>query len=185
MAMPRKSDELHALHGTKPETPKTVASAIPAGRPKFCGPKEVRGVFKKICQMLEQRRALTEADGPLLALYCVSYSRAQKANDKLREEGEVCLYTRLDSNGTAHQVEKPNLWLKVAQDAEKQMLACLDRLGLSPMNRDRVRPTSGDTSAKVIPGSMADLYGASLEGLRVVKPRTVVPAPTSFEETEQ
>ena len=144
MPQPAKSPELHALHGTTPQTPKTVASPIPAGRPKFPGnlAAELRPVFKKICRMLETRRALTEADGPLLALYCVSYARAQKANEKLAVEGEVCEYTRLDSNGQPHVVEKPNLWLKVAQDAEKQMVACLDRLGLSPMNRDKVKQTA-------------------------------------------
>lgn len=98
-------------------------------------------MFKTICGLLESRRALTDADGPILALYCIAYNRAKKANEKLQEQDEICVYTRLDSNGQPTQVEKPNLWLKVAQDSERQMVACLDRLGLSPLARDKVKPT--------------------------------------------
>src|SRR6266478_8553330 len=142
-----KSIAEHALHGTTPGAKNpSLASNIAAGRPKFPKnlPTDLRQVFKRTCKLLETRRALTEADGPLLARYCIAYQRAERAQTKLDEQGEICLYTRLDSNGTAHQMEKPNLWLKVAQDAEKMMVACLDRLGLSPMNRDKVKPTASN-----------------------------------------
>jgi len=142
-----KSLAEHALHGTTPgATNPALVSGIPAGRPKFPKnlPVELRSVFKQACKLLMTRCALTEADGPILAIYCIAYQRAQRAQAKLDEQGEVCSYTRLDSNGQAHQMEKPNYWLKVAQDAEKCMVACLDRLGLSPLNRDKVKPTASN-----------------------------------------
>jgi P27 family predicted phage terminase small subunit len=152
--MPAKAAVLHELHGTTSKAVNPAAqSGIPAGRPKFPAnmPVALRPVFKKICRLLETRRALTEADGPLLSLYCVSYERAQRANEKLREEGEVCKYARTDNHGEVFYTEKPNYWLKVAQDAEKQMIACLDRLGLSPMNRDKVKPTGNGKPELVDP----------------------------------
>src|SRR6266446_2218572 len=116
---PAKSIAEHKLHGTKPGAKNpSLASGIPAGRPKFPRnlPVELRSLFKQTCKLLETRRALTEADGPILALYCISYQRDMRAQAKVTEQGEVCSYTRLDSNGQAHQIEKPNYWLKVAQD---------------------------------------------------------------------
>ena len=147
-----KSIAEHALHGTTPGAKNpALASGIPAGRPKYPRglPVELRSLFKQTCKLLQTRRALTEADGPLLLRYCIAYLRAERAQAKLDEQGEVCSYTRLDSNGQPHQMEKPNYWLKVAQDAEKMMLGCLDRLGLSPLNRDKVKPT-GSTKDEVV-----------------------------------
>jgi P27 family predicted phage terminase small subunit len=149
-----KSIAEHKLHGTTPGAKNPAqASGIPAGRPKFPKnlPVELRFLFKQTCKLLQTRRALTEADGPILGIYCVAYQRAQRAHAKLNEQGEVCSYTRLDSHGKAHQQEKANLWLKVAQDAEKLMVACIDRLGLSPLNRDKVKPTGGGQEEVVDP----------------------------------
>jgi P27 family predicted phage terminase small subunit len=186
MPQPAKSLELHKLHGTTPGAKNSATqSEISAGRPKFPAnlPLDLRATFQKICKLLAERRSLTEADGPLLSLYCVAYDRHQRATEKLRQEGEVVVYTRLDSNGQQVRVEKPNLWLKVAQDAERQMIACLDRLGMSPLNRDKVKPTAGATGSQVAPGSMADIYGADLAGLQNLKPRTlVVPIPPIEDE---
>jgi P27 family predicted phage terminase small subunit len=143
MAMPAKPAELHALHGTKPEA-KSVQSPIVAGRPKYARnlPESLRGLFREVCKQLQERRALTKADTHLISLYCICWDRHQRATKKLLEEGEIAAYTRMDNHGVAHQIEKPNLWFKVAESSEKTMVACLDRLGLSPMNRDKVKPTA-------------------------------------------
>lgn len=74
-------------------------------------------------------------------MFAIAFDRQQRALEKLAVEGEIRVYTRLDSNGQPHDQEKPNLWLKVAQDAEKTMLACMDRLGITPLNRSKVRAT--------------------------------------------
>lgn len=144
MPTPRKSVEQHALDGTKPHyqvTPRP--DQLVAGRPRF--PKgitrEARILFKRLCKQLTDRRALTEADEHLLALAVSIWDRRERAQAKLLEEGEIKFYTRLDSNGTAHLFEKPNLWLKVASDAERQLVAILDRLGLSPIAGSKVKQT--------------------------------------------
>jgi P27 family predicted phage terminase small subunit len=153
-----KSDELHWLQGTKSQAKAKAEYSVEPGRPKY--PKgisaEARAVFKRLCTLLESRRALSEGDGELLRLYALIYDRHAKALAKLAEQGEVRLYTRLDSNGAPHDMEKPNLWLKIAETAEKNLVACLDRLGLSPMNRGKIAPTARATKSEAEAAASAD-----------------------------
>lgn len=158
MPAPRKSEQHHWLSSTKPHDRAITPPGLVAGRPKC--PKsltpEARRIFKLLCKQLEERRALTAGDGHLLALYAELFDRRQRAHAKLLVEGEICSYTRLDSNGRAHQVEKQNLNLKVAQDTEKQMVAILDRMGLSPLAGTKVKQTRlGEASAPAEPGTVA------------------------------
>jgi len=144
MSMPRKSDELHLLQGTKSQAKMETENTIPPGRPKY--PKNIspesKAVFKRLCSLLEKRRALTEGDGELLRIYAILFDRHSRALAKIAEQGEICVYVRLDSNGQPHDVEKENLWLSVATNSEKNMIAILDRLGLTPHNRTKVKPTA-------------------------------------------
>lgn len=140
--MPRKSLAEHALTGTKPEyvTPDTVAVA--PGRPHY--PKgisaDARKEFKRLCNLLEKRRSLTPGDEEALRLYAIVFDRHARAIAKLAEEGEIKIYYRLDNQGKQVPSERPNLWLKVAQESERFMVSVLDRLGLTPMNRGKVKP---------------------------------------------
>ncbi len=142
---------MHKLTGTRSQAG-PEPEALPPGRPRY--PKglapEARRVFKRLSDLLVARRHLTEGDVELLRLYALLYVRHAKALAKIEEEGEICVYTRLDSNGQAHDQEKENLWLKVATNAEKNMVAILDRLGLTPHNRAKVKPTkkNDDTEPK-------------------------------------
>lgn len=144
--MPRQAldDDLHKLKGTTSVAADAGTPALPGGRPKFPKgiSKEAKVVFKRLVKLMEARQVITPGDAELLRIYAVAYTRHERALDKLAVEGEICVYVRLDSNGQAHDQEKPNLWLKVAQDAERTMVACLDRLGLTPLNRNKVRPTA-------------------------------------------
>jgi P27 family predicted phage terminase small subunit len=139
---PRKALEVHKLQGTKPEwvVPDCV---VEAGRPKF--PKGIsrsaRKLFKKFCSLLEQRRSLTAGDGELIHLLVIKTERHQRAMEHLEVEGEIVTTVRLDKHGEQVQSLRPNQWLKIAQEAEKEKLAILDRLGLSPMNRSKVKST--------------------------------------------
>jgi P27 family predicted phage terminase small subunit len=148
--MPRKSLAEHALTGTKPEyvTPDTVAVA--PGRPRY--PKGIsaaaRKEFKRLCNLLEQRRSLTPGDEELLRLFAVVFDRHQRALEKIAEEGEIKIYYRLDNQGKQVPSERPNLWLKVAQESERFMVSVLDRLGLTPMNRGKVKPCDVPKEAK-------------------------------------
>jgi P27 family predicted phage terminase small subunit len=148
MPTPRKSLSEHELQSTKPRYVEPDSSIAP-GRPKY--PKgltpEAKKVFKAACHLLERRRSLTEADGELIRLLALTHVRHARAIEKLALEGEVRMYTRLDSNGQPHEFEKENLWLQIARDAEKQMIGIFDRLGVTPLNRGKVKPTKAEPKA--------------------------------------
>jgi P27 family predicted phage terminase small subunit len=155
----RKSDEAHALHGTTPHdrTPVTPSMLV-AGRPKYPknATKEERRFFKQLCNQLEERRALTRGDEYLLTLAVSIWSRWQRAQDALLVQGEICLYERRDSNGAFHKIEKPNLWLKVAEVSEKNLVSILDRLGLTPLAGSKVKQTRPTEKAEEAqPGTVA------------------------------
>lgn len=139
---PRKSLDEHRLQNTKPQYVEPSAALIPT-RPRY--PRDLspaaKRVFKSISRLLERRRSLTEADGELIRLLALTYVRHERAIAKVAQEGEITTYFRLDNRGESVPSERPNLWLKVAQEAEKQMIAIYDRLGLTPMNRAKVKPT--------------------------------------------
>jgi P27 family predicted phage terminase small subunit len=153
MPTPRKTDAEHALQGTRPQAKDAEGSAAAPGRPKF--PKGLshaaRAVFKRIIGLLEKRKHITEGDIELIRIYSLLYVRHAKALQKIEAEGEVRVYVRLDSNGQPHDQEKPNLWLKIAETAEKNMVACLDRLGLTPHNRAKIKPTGDDKNKPADP----------------------------------
>ena len=144
MPTPAKDSDKHWLEGTKSQAKSDSGQEFTPGRPKY--PRglvgDAKAAFKRLVNLLESRRALTAADGELIYIFAVNFARHAKALAKLAEEGEIRIYVRLDSHGEPHNVEKENLWLKVAFTAEKNMVACLDRLGLSPMNRAKVKPTA-------------------------------------------
>jgi P27 family predicted phage terminase small subunit len=169
---PRKTLAEHALAGTKPHYEVEVRlSPIEGGRPRFPKglSKEARHIFKTLCRLLQDRRQLTEADGETIRLYCLALERHQRATAALALEGEIKMYERLDSNGQVHQVEKANLWLKVAEQAEKFMLSTLTALGLTMTSRDRVKqvkPAGADD--EIVPGSVDDLIRRGELGMKVV-----------------
>lgn len=151
MPTPRKSEAMHQLTGTVsqaiPETQSHVQQARPR-IPKDLTPEAVE-VFKRLCALLKKRRVLTAGDIELLRLYAILHVRHQKAMAKIQVEGEVCVYTRLNNHGEEVQCEKHNLWLKVAETAEKNLVALQDRLGLTPHNRDKVKPAAPPVQKKV------------------------------------
>lgn len=144
MGRPRVDLETHALTGTKAhyvEPESLVVGSRPRIPKEFRSRPELRRAFKEYSRSLEHRRTLTEGDGDLIRLIVLCRDRHLRAMEHIQTEGEICVYQRLDSNGQAVDVVKPNLWLKVAQDSEKQIVACLDRLGMTPTNRAKVKPT--------------------------------------------
>jgi P27 family predicted phage terminase small subunit len=140
-----KSAELHELHGTSPHrssvpTQSRVAGALPRP-PKFLS-KEAKKKFRSLSKQLDVRRAVTAGDADLIAIYCSTWERWQQALDNLRTEGLIVEYTRLDAGGNPVPVEKPNISLKIAEVAERACLSYLSRLGLTPRDRELVRPTA-------------------------------------------
>lgn len=144
MPRERKSLDEHVLQGTKPAYTETD-SLVVASRPKI--PSEfpkgtvLRKWFKQYCADLEKRRTLTSGDAELLRIAVILRDRHARAIEHLRNEGEVCKYQRLDADGHAVDVVKENLWVKIAANSEKQLVSILDRLGLTPLQRGKVKPT--------------------------------------------
>lgn len=141
MPRERKSLDEHALTGTKPQYVLPDVEVKP-GRPTY--PKnlspESKRFFKLICRQLEKRGNLTEGDQELIRLAAIARDRHERAIEHVKTEGEICTYTKLDKTGAQFESEQPNMWLKIAQDSEKQMVTYLDRLGLTPLNRAKVKP---------------------------------------------
>ena len=144
MVMPRKSAALHELSGTRSQATLPEEDALPSSRPQY--PKTIssaaKKIFKKLCQLLEARRALTAGDCELLRLYSLIFDRHERALAKLTEEGEIRKYSRLDAHGEPCETEKLNYWYRVSQDCEKSLVSILDRTGLTPMTRSKIKPTA-------------------------------------------
>lgn len=149
MGRPSKDPALHRLHGTELRS-NLVESYISGGLP--CAPKdlskEARKKFKQLVKQLASRRAVTQGDGDLIELYCCTFERLKQAQANIRTEGLIVTYTRMDAGGNPHDVERPNISLKIIESAERQCLAYLVKLGLTPSSREHVRPTAPVATGK-------------------------------------
>jgi len=137
----RISDELHDLRGTVSKA--NEAPAVISGRPRVPRhlSKEEKVEFRAFCRQLESRRSLTPADGPLIELAAILRVRQREAAQKVKEDGLIVKYPRLDSNGQTQMVSKRNLYLDIAETSESKLQSLLDRLGFTPINRPKVQPT--------------------------------------------
>lgn len=143
MPRPRKTEAEHALSGTTPQYVTGSVSNLTGSIPKppsFLS-TSAKQKFKHLVKQLAERRAVTAGDADLLTLYCSTWERWQTTLENLRTEGTICKYQRLAANGLPVIVEKPNLNLRIAEVAEKSMLSILTRLGLTPKDRESVKPT--------------------------------------------
>lgn len=167
MPTPRKADSEHWLTGTKSQAKILPDSQVVASRPRL--PKDLNpaavAVFKRLCALLKKRRVLTAGDSELLRLYAVNYDRHVRALAKIQEQGEICVYNRLNNHGEQVECEKQNLWLKPAETAEKNMVAILDRLGLTPHNRDKVKPAAPEPQRKAPEKTPAELEQERFDAL--------------------
>jgi P27 family predicted phage terminase small subunit len=123
--------------------------------PKFLSPEEKQR-FRQMCKQLEDRRTLTKADGELLTIYVRTWSRWRLADKDVVDRGPVVVVTARGKNDEVIEREKPNPYLAIAETAEKTMIACLDRLGFTPLNREHVKPVKKDeTKVPAVPGTAA------------------------------
>jgi P27 family predicted phage terminase small subunit len=158
MPMPRKSLSEHDLTGTKPQYVLPDV-AVKTGRPIY--PRnlspEAKRFFKTICRQLERRGNLTEGDQELIRLAAILRDRHARAIEHINAEGEICSYTRLDKKGETFESVAPNVWLKIAQESEKQIVSILDRCGLTPLNRAKVAPAEPPKTQTTSPEDEATL----------------------------
>jgi P27 family predicted phage terminase small subunit len=185
MARPRKSEQLHQLQGTVSQVKPVTESHVVGGRPKIPSDldKGLRRIFKDLCRLLSERRALSKGDVELVRLYCFVYDRHRKEVAALREEGCVMTYYRLNNHGESVPQVKENIRLKICSAAEKQMASILSQLGMTPTAKDRARPVSTDASKeKYAPGTIGWL---KQRGEFETPNNLVVLTPPEAEEEEQ
>ncbi|HEY2119592.1 MAG TPA: phage terminase small subunit P27 family [Candidatus Acidoferrum sp.] len=185
MAAPRKLEAIHELHGTKPHDRAADISHVPAGRPRF--PKDLdeslRPIFKRKARELSERRTITAGDADLIRLFCFAYERHERNAKLLREEGEVCEYVRLDSNGQPHVQVKKNIRHDIVTNAERQMAAILNQLGLTPVSKDRARPTRpADEEVQLDP---MEQFLAGKAPAPTIVPFTPMKPPSTFEGDDE
>jgi len=139
----RKTADEHELSGSlqRPTVgDSNIVGALPHP-PRFLS-KDAKKKFRGLVRQLADRRAVTAGDQDLLTLYCSLWERWTQSLVKISEEGSIRIYQRLGSDGSAVDVEKENLHIKLAQNSERQMVVILKQLGLTPRDKDAVRPTA-------------------------------------------
>jgi P27 family predicted phage terminase small subunit len=183
MPQPEKSEAEHFLTGTKPQGNRykgPAESYLPPSRPRYPKglDKDGRRIFKLLCKLLEERRALTAGDFEAIRLYAVLHKRHATATAHLEAEGEICEITKQDKDGEPFTILGQNLWLKIATGAERQMLAILVQLGLTPKAKDAVRPTKSGKEME-----QEDFMESYMTG-RSMKTAAVVPIPVRVDPAE-
>lgn len=169
MGRPEKPIELHTLAGTVPRAkqPATVFALKP-GRAKIPGhlSPAARSEFKKAQRILSERGHATSGDFVTLSLYAEAMARWIFLKADLQPppvgRGMLIRVPVTDSNGAVHWKEISNPSRKDVSAIERQILALAKALGLTAVDRDKVRPTAGsvaqieaDKKAPPEPGTVA------------------------------
>jgi len=161
MPRPQKSEFEHELAGTRPQTVPEKPSVFRAGRPQF--PQHLTPVakreFKRAVKLLEDRGVLTQGDYTTLSIYAEVFARWIQAKGEIHALGLMVEVEVTDNHGEAHIVRRLNPLLRVAQDCEKQLRALAKTLGLTPIDRDKVKQVAGaktvETDPATVPGTVA------------------------------
>jgi len=183
MGRQEKSAFEHALTGTAPKgvhIESSISASLPRP-PKFLS-KEAKKKFRGLVKQLAARRAVTQGDTDLITIYCRTFMRWLQASESLDSAGLIVSYERLDKEGKVHNVERPNISLKIAESTERQMLAYLVKLGLTPKDREHVRPTAPAEDKKA-PPDPESREGLALEAARIEE--QIASAEEEPEEEEQ
>jgi P27 family predicted phage terminase small subunit len=125
---------------------------VTAGRPRIPGhikeDKDALDAWKAASKIMKQRGTLSRGDGELLEQFSVVKARWILACRDIKARGLQILETRHAKDGSEFEVEVPNPSLKVASDCESRMLAYSKTLGLTPMDRSKIKRTKGSKDAE-------------------------------------
>jgi P27 family predicted phage terminase small subunit len=113
--------------------------------------------MKRVVRILLARGTATEGDYAVAAMYGEIYARWVELKRQVGAEYMVTTQVT-DNNGNLRTVTRVNPLLKVLAQTEQRLQSLAKELGLSPKERDRVKPTALNDKEEIIPGSMADLY---------------------------
>lgn len=156
---PAKTAAEHLLAGTKSQAKPVTASPIVGGRP-HC-PQHLSPVarkeFKRCCKLMEARKVLTPGDVALLSVYSEVWARWLKAKAEIGDSLMVYV-TVLGHNGESIEKMILNPLLKIVQACETRLQAIAKELSLTPISRDKARPTSTEAIADIVPGSVRETH---------------------------
>lgn len=160
MGRPAKTIRQHLLSGTVPQgKQESKVSLYEGGRPK--APKHLspaaRREFKRGVQLLEHRGTITEGDLATLAVYAECLVRWIAAKEQLGEHYMITT-TIKDTHGEPVIVQRLNPLLKVVEACEGRLLTLAKNLGLTPLDRDKVKPTRVNPELEIVPGSVAETH---------------------------
>jgi len=129
---------IHKLHGNpgkralpvnEPEPEAIASDALPPKQIENM-PEAVKAwqdVLPRLCNM----RVMTEADIPMLVLYCEAYADAVNATAMMGEGGAV----QVAASGHA----QVSAWYTVKKDAVAKQMKILSLFGMSPSDRTKVQ----------------------------------------------
>jgi len=147
-------------HGSQAAAP--TESSVRAGRPKYPPglTPAARRVFKELCRLLSDRRALSEADGEALRLYAILYDRHARALAAVEADGLLISQVRFGHNGepSSRRVKHPAL--AICQESEKQMTAILRDLCLTIATKDKAKPTRARPAEELTDDEAYELWEA-------------------------
>jgi P27 family predicted phage terminase small subunit len=164
MSRPRKSNEWHHLAGSQRDAARDRSksageSQTAGGRPRM--PKSVsddpvaKAKWRDTVRILRARGTLSPGDAQVIELLAVNYSQWLAALAHVRVHGHPMNVTVLVRGGTA-EIQKDNPNVKLAADCSRQIHALSKSLGLTGIDREKVRkvkPSDREVIAK--PGSLA------------------------------
>ena len=152
---PRKTDAEHFLAGTKSQAKPVTASPILGGRPHCPAHLSpvARKEFKRAARLMSDRQVLTPGDAALLSLYSEVYARWIQAKAEIGERLMITI-TVLDHNGAPIHKDVLHPLLKVVQACESRLAQVAKELSLTPLSRDKARPTSASAARDIVPGSI-------------------------------
>jgi P27 family predicted phage terminase small subunit len=172
MGRPQKSDEWHALAGTKAKpNQRGERDRVPqayAGRPRC--PAHIKesetafAAWSDAISIMRKNGTLSAGDAPTLAVYAVVYAKWVKASADVEERGFEIETTRTRRDGSEYTTSVVNPSVKIQTDSERQLLALAKALGLSPDSRGRIMPTKEAKPTKskkwspdqIVPGSIGE-----------------------------
>lgn len=101
--------------------------------------KGAREEWDRIVPLLSDAGTLKPTDVAILSSYCIQYARWQEAERKLRENGVVVMGQRAN--------KKPNIYLKIADEAAKLCRAFAAELGITPAARGKILGKGADSGS--------------------------------------
>jgi P27 family predicted phage terminase small subunit len=100
------------------------------GRPEM--PKhlirEARKEWNRVCDELDMMGTLSTADKNIIAMYCIAWARWLEAEDKISEQGAICLSPK-------EKTPQHNPWFTVSQRSCEQLLKYAKEQRLNSLRR--------------------------------------------------